>query len=405
MIRLMKESFVPVLLVIAGIFILVYYSNYIADMDAEQVTVIEIPVQILQQDDGLDSSAHADNDSEEEELDQISMMRNHEPEFDSAYALMKSKQWLAAETSYLKIFQNKDSSQARTDLAYVYYKKKDYEQALQQFELALDQKPVYLSAYYYRAKTNIRLKKFAEAEKDYLSYIKYFPQHYYAHYRLGFLYLTQKDFTKAVDLFSRASTLASGRNKSRALYFLAKSYQRSGKEYKSQAIEAYQSSIRVSPGETNPRMGIASLLPDTKEGRLEAEELYDQVLRLKPNESRAYFNLAVIYNKQGRSQEAQRAYEKAVEFNPSYVIARYNLGLMLLDKKKWRAAAEQFQAVVNTDPKNAKAYFNLGRAQYRLKDYEQALSNYQRALEKRNGDYPEVAINLGLIYSAKKRFF
>ena len=72
-----------------------------------------------------------------------------------------------------------------------------------------------------------------------------------------------------------------------------------GTKYYAQAEDAYQRSIRVFPGNIKPRMGLASLLPDNEQGRLEAEEIYQQVLQLKPNYSPAYFLLASIYSQSG----------------------------------------------------------------------------------------------------------
>ncbi|MDH5387441.1 MAG: tetratricopeptide repeat protein [Gammaproteobacteria bacterium] len=403
MMRLLKESFVPVLLVITSIFMLVYYSNYVASLDAEQVTVITIPAHIAQQEGELDDVL-SNEVSDDEEMQQVAVLRVDEAEAEQAYALLQKRQWLMAEQSYLELFKSFDSSQSRADFAYVYYKQKAYEPALQQLTLALAQKPVYLAAYYYRAKVYSRMKDYVGAEKDYLFFIKQLPQHFYAHFRLGSIKYKQQSFHEAIKYFDLASKLAPGKNKSRALLYLAKSYQQLGKEFYPKARDAYQASIRVAPGEINPRLGMASLLPDTEQGRVDAEEIYMQVLNLRPNESRAYSRLAAIYNKQGRDKDAQTAYEKSVEFNPSSASARYNLGLLLLKKKKWQEAIDQFQAVLNIDTNNAKAHFNLGRSYYKLKNYEQALKHYQNALSLRSGDYPEVAVNLGLIYSAQNQY-
>lgn len=403
MTRLLKESFVPVLLVIMAIFLLVYYSHYVADLDAEQVTVIEIPAQLVKQDtDQGDESVS--NTSEADEMQQIAVMRIAEPESEQAYALLKDNQWQAAEKSYLELLKNNDSSQIRADLAYVYYRQKKYGSALQQVNSALEQIPVYLAAYYYRAKIHSRMGSYAEAEKDYLFFIKKLPQHYYAHFHLGSIKYKQKNFKQAIEFFKLASTLAPGKNKSKALNYLARSYKRLGEEFYPRAREAYHASIRVAPGGIESRLGIASLLPDTEQGRADAEEMYQIILSLKPNESRTHSRLASIYKKQGRYQEAQNAYEKSIEFNPSYTSSRYNLGLLLLKKKKWQEAADQFQAIIHIDANHAKAYFNLGRSHYRLKNYQQALTYYQKALDIRKGNYPEVAINIGLIYSAKNEY-
>ena len=398
MTRLLNESFIPILLVISSIFLVIFYSNYVADLDADQVTVIEIPSAAIQQ--GADQELIV----EEELFTQVEKLRVDDPVYSDAYQLIRNKQWQKAEKSYLELINLYDTSQARTELGYIYFKLDDYENAADQLVKALNKKTVYLPAYYYRAKNWGKMKSYEAAALDYLTYIKYFPGDFSAHFNLAMIRLKQQQYERAIASFKTASELAPGRKKSKALYFLGKSYQSLGPDSYLDAAQAYQQSIRIFPGNIKPRIGLASLLPDTEQGREEAENIYQQVLLLKPNYSQAHFLLAGIHSRQGNQREAIVAYAKAIEFNPSHIAARFNLGLILLDKKKWSEAADQFQAIMNINPQHARACFNLGRANYRLKNYDQALKNYKTALSLKNGDYPEVAINLGLIYSAKKDY-
>ncbi len=398
MTRLLKESFIPVLLVIGGIFLIIIYSNYVADIDAEQVTIIEIPSQVIQNSEGQEVLI------DEESFSQVEKLRSDDPEYREAYQLIRNKQWQQAEQVYLDIIKKHDTSQGRTDLGYIYYKMAEYENAVKQFAKAIKQEPVFIPAYYYRAKTLGKLKRYDESAKDYLEYISYFPTDFSAHMNLGIMRLKKQQYAQAVSNFTIASDLAPGQKKSKALYLLGKSYQKSGTNFYPLATKAYQNSIRVYPGNIKPRMGLASLLEITEQGMNDAIDLYQQVLQLKPNHSPAYFALAAIYNAKGEQRAVKDAYSKAIEYNPSYTPARFNLGLIYLREKKWREAADQFQSIINFNPQHARAYFNLGRSNYRLNNYDQALKNYQAALELKNGDYPEVIVNIGLIHSAKKDY-
>jgi len=398
MTRLFKESFIPVLMVVGGIFLLVVYSHYVADLDADEVTIIEIPAVSLQQ---LESESLLADD---ETFIQVEKQRQDDPHYRQAYQLIKDKQWQQAKTVYLELIKQYGTSQAYTDLGYIYYKSGEYSEALNAFTQALESSPVFIAAYFYRAKTLRKLEKYESSVKDYQTYIQHFPSHFFAHFNLGLLRLKQDDYTQAVASFNQASQLAPGRKKSKALLFLGRAYQKMGKEYFAQAQQAYQTSIRVFPGNIKPRMAMASLLPQTEQGYSEALEIYQQVIQLKPNHAPAHFSMAVIYGEQGKTLDALRAYTRAIEFNPSHSAARYNLGLIFLQQNKWQLAADQFHAVIKTNSQHAKAHFNLGRSNYRLKHYDQALLNYQAALDLKQGDYPEVVVNQGLIYSAKKEY-
>ena len=398
MTRLLKESFIPVLLVIGAIFVLVFYSHYYAGLNADEVTVIEIPAVSLQK---LEEESQLADD---ETFSQVEKLRHDDPVYREAYQLIKDKQWLQAKESYLRLIKQHATSQAYTDLGYIYYKMGEYPKALNTFTQALDPGPVFIAAYFYRAKTLRRLDEYESSAKDYQTYIKHFPSHFFAQFNLGLLRFKQEDYEQAVVTFKQASQLAPGRKKSKALVFLGRAYQKMGAAFYPQAQQAYTDAIRVYPGNIKPRMAMASLLPDTENGRSEASEIYQQVLKLKPNHAPAFFALAVIYAQQGKSTEALNAYAQAIEFDPSHSSARYNMGLIYLQHKKWQLAADQFFSIIKTNPKHARAHFNLGRSNYRLKHYAQALLNYQAALDLKKGDYPEVVVNQGLIYSAKKDY-
>lgn len=396
--RVLNESFIPILLVFSAIFIAVFYSNYVADIDAEQITVIEVP---------SINSIQGDEENyviEEESFSQVEKLRKNDPVYTEAYEKIKNKNWKEAKKEYLKLIDSNDTSQARTELGYVLYKKNEFYEAEKHLIKALRNNPVYVPAYFYLAKTLRKLGEIEEAEENYNVYLKHFPIHFSAQFNLGMLQLKQNKNLHAIETFKKASGLAPGRSKSKAMYFLGKSYQKLGVGYYEKAKQAYQISVRVSPGNIKPRMGMASLLPDSDEGNAEAEEIYHQVIKLKENHSPAYFMLASIYKIQGKEREAITSYEKAIEYNPANVPARYNYGLLLLSKKKWSEASDQFHAIVNINPGHEKAYFNLGRANFKLKFYDQALEYYQAALKLKNGDYPEVLLNIGLIYSAKKEY-
>lgn len=397
MTRIFNESFVPVLLVFVAIFALVFYSNYVADINADVITVIEIPsVSTLQNED--------DDVAIEESFYQVEKLRTIDPVYVDAYERIRNKQWRLAEEDYLLLINKNDTSQARTELGYIYYKQNKYKQADEELKRALKISPTYIAAHFYLAKTLKKLEMYGEAEKSYLRYIKYFPIHFSAHFNVGMIQLKQEEYLKAVDSFEVASGLAPGRSKSKAMYYLGKSYQKLGVGYYDKALDAYQASIRVFPGNVKPRMGLASLLSDDEDGRDQAEEIYLQVINLKANYSPAYLMLAGIYKEQGRVRDAISFYTKAIEYNPANNTSRYNYGLMLLEHKKWTEAADQFHAITRSDSQHEKAYFNLGRANYRLKLYTQALDAYQKALKLKAGDYPEVLVNMGLVYSAKKDY-
>ena len=75
-------------------------------------------------------------------------------------------------------------------------------------------------------------------------------------------------------------------------------------------------------------------LANHKKNRLrEAQILYNNILKIKPDYSQVHNNLGVIFAQLGEDQKAKLSYEKAIEINPNYANAHNNLGSIFQNKK------------------------------------------------------------------------
>jgi serine/threonine protein kinase/Tfp pilus assembly protein PilF len=100
-----------------------------------------------------------------------------------------------------------------------------------------------------------------------------------------------------------------------AHYYLGKLYT-SKKDYP-KAIRAYDKAIDLDPYFTDGFFNLGFLYYATKAyGR--AEQMFGKVVELKPSYlDEAYFNLAVVQNLQGKNEESIRNLKKALEVNPA----------------------------------------------------------------------------------------
>ena len=173
----------------------------------------------------------------------------------------------------------------------------------------------------------------------------------------------------------------------------------------------------------------------------EAVEFFQKAAALKPEKFRAHYNLAQIYEEQGRYKEAAAAYKRALPlkideslgdepvdvmrayFNLAnvyallnehaqavatlqeilrratepYHTAHYNLGLSLAALGKHQEAINEFKEATKIKPDYAEAYYNMGLAYGKLEDWPQAVGAFKKALEH-NPDYALAHYNLGVIY-------
>lgn len=91
---------------------------------------------------------------------------------------------------------------------------------------------------------------------------------------------------------------------------------------------------------------------------------------------------------------------KGVEFNPKEADVHYSLGVSLCDNPKFLdQAVGAFSKAIDYNPELLEAYFNLGIVQYRLGNWNEALSNFQKVLAIDKNDQAAKLL-LGLLKEA-----
>ncbi|MEP6921228.1 MAG: tetratricopeptide repeat protein [bacterium] len=121
----------------------------------------------------------------------------------------------------------------------------------------------------------------------------------------------------------------------------------------------------------------------------EAEEAYQGVLKLKPNDARAAYGLGNVFTDQQRWENAESSYRDAVLWNPSDVDALVALSVVLVQPRtgasnaKRLADAEGFaRRAVQIQPGNAVAWDRLGVALEARGSFTPELEHsYRRAVE------------------------
>ncbi len=395
--KLLAESFLPVLLLIGGLFVLLLFTQFRTISNAEQVLTIVIQG---------DSDGDNEDEAAQQELAGItfSSRRDNDPDSQRAQQAIKRQQWAEAEAIFLAMLAKNRSSQTLNDLGVVYFKQAKLDSAWEKFNDALNQEPVYSGAYFNRGVTNARLGHYRQAIEDYERLIKINPNHFEAHFNLGVAYIKQKKYQQAIDTLAHTATLAGGARKARALYNQGFAYTKLEGEHRDQARKLFQQAIRVKPDYIEARFGLASLLNDDKQGRQDALEIYQTVLDLHPGYAPALFRMAGIHKDQKDLKAAELAYREALRSQPNYLAARYNLGLILEQSERWNDARDQFAFIVGEQSNNERALFHLGRVENEQKNYPRAIEYYQDAIKASKDGYPEAKLNLAAVYKSQKDY-
>ncbi len=129
----------------------------------------------------------------------------------------------------------------------------------------------------------------------------------------------------------------------------------------------------------------------------DAELLFSEALQCCPTDERAHWGYAQTLWQKGSKQEAIRHMQEAIRISgtdPEYMV---RLGEMYLSIGDLPNAAQQAQLAISEDHRNPQAWSLLGDTHRSMKNWEQALTCYQRAMLLQP-DYPEVQLATADIY-------
>lgn len=180
------------------------------------------------------------------------------------------------------------------------------------------------------------------------------------------------------------------------------------------AIESYEKALELEP--TNPffptQAGIvllreASLLTADEEKEekdkvlIEAEDQFKKAIELKSDYAPAHFQLAMVYQAQGRGTEMVTQLERARTFAPYDIGLAFQLGLIYFQKQDYEKARAEFERAVLLNPDYANALYFLGLTYDELGKKELAISVFEKILNT-NPDHSLVITILNNLRAGEK---
>jgi tetratricopeptide (TPR) repeat protein len=150
------------------------------------------------------------------------------------------------------------------------------------------------------------------------------------------------------------------------LFRLAETYRRKGDL--NMAIEKFRASSQAAPNEVRPLLQLALLMDGT--GRQEqSTPIYEQVLKIQPDNPVALNNLAYLKAEKGIDlDQAQTMAQRARQRAPNSAEIADTLGWIYIKRNLSEEAVRVFQDLVAKDPKNPKFHYHYGMALYEKGD-------------------------------------
>ena len=129
------------------------------------------------------------------------------------------------------------------------------------------------------------------------------------------------------------------------------------------AVDAFTRVIALDPSQQNIYLQLGSMYMD-QEQWVQAEQVYEQLVKNFPRSYAGYFFLGRINAIKGDGKTAKAYFEKTLALEPELVESRFELGALYETDKRYDKAASIYNDVLKQNPGNAQASMALGHAYY-----------------------------------------
>lgn len=316
------------------------------------------------------------------EGDQLYQQRQYEQ------AIMRYARALALVPQYPLAHYNKGRS---------HFNLQQYNEAVSEFTLALDQGADALGIYSIRWRALFELKRFDEAMADVQGAKRLAPNNDYFYIAEGQILHQGQDFRDAIEAYNRAIEL--GSKNPNVHYLLALSYNGVG-DWRQQEASAR----RALDSATNAPDMAWFLLGDAQQ-RLrnysEAVKSYQNAMSVNPELYGIYVNLAETYRVLNRLNDAVATAQRGIEKFPNDASLQINISWYYSLSNKNPQAILYAKRATELAPGQYLGYTNLCRAYNDSGELDLALQNCNKALELKPGD-GETYFYLGRTFQLKE---
>jgi len=145
--------------------------------------------------------------------------------------------------------------------------------------------------------------------------------------------------------------------------------------------------IRANPDDPKPKFNMAVIFQD--QGRVEeAEAIYRAILDRNPGYAPAWSNLASVQEKRGQADAAEKSYRRALEVDRDNPWAASQFGYFYFRAGKLDEARALFEESLRRNPRCSNAWFGLAEIAEKRGDAAAAIKDYDKAILFNPSDLP-----------------
>ncbi|MFN3324697.1 MAG: tetratricopeptide repeat protein [Bryobacteraceae bacterium] len=328
----------------------------------------------------------------------------------------------SAETIYREYLkQHPDSAEGLSNLAAVLARREQFSEAVSLYEKALKADPGLTPVHFNLAVALIRAGEPGRAAPHLKTFLKSHPRELRARELLGLCLIESGELEEA--LAELEAVRASKPNEPGILFSLAYAYARLGRDASSRELlarlEAFPAQSRLIEGLVDYRQGRydvarkhfeealrhdANLAPaHAALGRLNLLENQDAVaiqhleaaLKLSPHDAESTYQLGVLYDRTGRTEEGKHLLRRAIVLRASYADPYYQLARIAFREKQYQEASKLLDTAVRILPDQesirflrARTYQALGRQAEAKAEFDEVRRLKQLAEQRRPKTVP-----------------
>jgi tetratricopeptide (TPR) repeat protein/predicted Ser/Thr protein kinase len=266
--------------------------------------------------------------------------------------------------------------------ANTFYELQRYQDALNNYEKAVEIRDNYAEAWYGKGKSLFGLNKYQDALLAYDQAIQIQPEYLEAWRGRGFTLYKLQRYGEAIASIDK--TLESHSDDAEAWEIKGDSLD-SLKRY-DEAIQVYDKVIAVKADYYQAWYKKGKVLQGLKRYN-DAVIAYDKTLELKPNYADAFYHKGNALVNLNRYQDAANAYEQTVKIKPDYYQAWLSKGNSLIVLQRYQEALDAFEQVIKYNPNSYQGWYSRGLMQHQLQRYDIALESYDKAIALRRNTY------------------
>jgi tetratricopeptide (TPR) repeat protein len=268
----------------------------------------------------------------------------------------------------------------------VYVQKEEYEKAIEQFNIQLEQTPNDGDALWWLGCVYSYKKDYEKAcgyfdklrettpEKAELTKEKYFLWTVY--YNSGLDALKKENFEVAKKRFGTATLVEP--DSASAYINLAQAYSKTGNE--DSMVICYERASKVAPKNPDICMDLAAYYSKEKNYDKAMEQL-KKALELNPKNAELLYRLGVIYYLKEDYSNSESFFNETIKQDSTYSDAYFNLSASLVKEKKFKPAIDVLQKYLISKPTDTEALSNLGDLYLLNQEYKLAVDIYTKLIE------------------------